>query len=78
MRELIAAKRDFVEENLPYLEAFQEAKKVRTYLETEEQANKFVEEAVKLKLTQRIDYTKFDSDAQMGIKKDHPVIPSAS
>ena len=51
MREHIAAKQKFVEDNLPYLEAFQEVKKVGSYLNTEEEANKFVEEAVKLKLT---------------------------
>lgn len=76
VREYIAAKQAFVEENLPYLEAFQEVKQVSQYLETEEDANKFVEEAVKLKLTQRLDFKEFDEQAQMGPKKDHPVIPS--
>ena len=36
---------------------------VGSYLETEEQANKFVEEAVKLKLTQKLDLTEFDEGA---------------
>lgn len=75
IRQYIAAKQEFVEQNLPYLEAFQEVKKVSPYLETEEEANKFVEEAVKLKFTQRVDMTEFDSDAQMGQKKNHSVIP---
>ena len=78
MRELLTARQEFVEQNLPYLEAFQEVRKVGSYLETEEHANKFVEEAVKLKLTQRIDFEEFDKLAQMGHKENHPVIPNAS
>jgi hypothetical protein len=39
-----------LEENLPVLEAINEAKEVRAYLLTEESANQFVAEATKLKL----------------------------
>ena len=53
-------------------------KKVGPYLETENDANRFVEEAVKLKLKQRIDFTDFDESAQMGRKADHSVIPGTA
>ena len=46
-----------------------------TYLETEQDANEFVEQAVRLKLSQRVDFSEIDEEAQMGIRKDHPVIP---
>ena len=53
-------------------------KKVGPYLETESDANRFVEEAVKLKLKQRIDFTDFDESAQMGRKSDHSVLPGTA
>ena len=53
-------------------------KKVGPYLETESDANRFVEEAVKLKLKQRIDFTDFDESAQMGRKADHSVLPGTA
>ena len=45
---------------MPILEAFSEVKKVGSYLETEQQANMFVEEAVKLKLSQKLYLDQFE------------------
>ena len=46
------------------------------YLQTKEQANEFTEEAVKLKLSQIVDTREVDAASQMGVREDHPVIPS--
>lgn len=40
----------FIEENLPVLEAMSEAKQISAYLPTEADTQKFVAEATKLKL----------------------------
>jgi len=36
----------------------------------------FVEEAVKLKMTQKLDLRQFEEESQMASRKNHPVIPS--
>ena len=46
------------------------------YLQTKEQTDQFTEEAVKLKLSQIVDTREVDAASQMGVRENHPVIPS--
>ena len=61
IRQHLYARDTFIEANLPYIEAVQEAKQVSAYLKTEEQANHFTEEAVKIKLSQMPDTRDVDA-----------------
>lgn len=72
-----AQKLKFIEENLPVLEAIQEAREVRVYLESEQDANSFVEEATKLKLRQKqsLGLEQLE-EIQQDYGENHPVIPS--
>lgn len=68
-----------IEENLPVLEAIQEARSVRAYFSSEADVNSFVQEATKLKLQQKASLGLDDVDQQSSelLRENHPVIPSA-
>lgn len=42
MREAMAERRQYIEENRPALEAIHESKRVQAYFETDEQAEQFI------------------------------------
>jgi hypothetical protein len=70
----------FIEENLPVLEAMSEAKQISVYLPTEADTHKFIAEATKLKLRQKaslgIDKVDGANKAETSYGDTHPVLPS--
>ena len=66
----------FIEDNLPQLEAIQDARKVKVYLTSELQTSQFVSAAVGLKLQQK---RLIDNDlalVETKASEEHPVLPS--
>jgi len=49
---------------------------VSAYLTTEQEANEFVKEATTLKMRQKVNFDKLEEADRLGIREDHPVIPS--